>query len=572
MAGVEVAGLVLGAIPLILASMEFYGKGIAVSRRCMKYREQFQSLVVELRTEKTICVNSLHLLLEGIVKPKDMSNFLADPGGSSWKEGPFDDKLKKRLGTSYDSYIATIDELRKTIDIFKQRLKLDTSGKPQFSDEQNFRKYYKRLDFSLKKSDYDDLMSSLRRANSSLHRMTTQTISLETLQSSRKTEALPMPKFHIINDHAQGFHSALETGWQCSCHASHSVHLRLEHRMDDVQSDESDDEDSMQEPFHVVFRYDHTELTNCKPSPAVKKPWSWEEADVKITLGEQLSTATSAACATSAKGVRFANQAKKAVQAALGPTRNMQPIKSLCAAISTLQPLQREMCLSLLANEYAKKKHDILIYPSRSPPHDTEDWSIRNLRNVLADTKFARRYRLQLAVTLASSVLQLHETPWLGDSWSNNNILFIDRSGKTAYTDPFVLQRVATGGQSPEPTMSPAMRLIIRNQTLYALGISLIELWYGKPLSDLSKPEDGAQGTGDAQTNLMTELASADRLVEELYNDAGGKYADAVRRCIRCDFDRRANTLEDVAFQKAVFEGVVAQLKENYDYLFRTRS
>jgi hypothetical protein len=80
--GVETAGLVLGSIPLILASLEFYAKGIAVTRRCFKYEQQFKSLINELRTENAICTNTLNLLLTGIVKQQDMADFLADPRGT----------------------------------------------------------------------------------------------------------------------------------------------------------------------------------------------------------------------------------------------------------------------------------------------------------------------------------------------------------------------------------------------------------------------------------------------------------------------------------------------------------
>lgn len=124
--GVETAGLVLGSIPLILAGLQFYARGIAVSKRCWKYREQFQRLIVELGTENTICSNSLNLLLVGIVKQKDMADFLADPSGQRWNDTAFDQALKQRLGTSHESYIATIEELRKTLEVFKQRLKLDS--------------------------------------------------------------------------------------------------------------------------------------------------------------------------------------------------------------------------------------------------------------------------------------------------------------------------------------------------------------------------------------------------------------------------------------------------------------
>jgi len=410
-------------------------------------------------------------------------------------------------------------------------------------------------------------MATLRRANSSLHRMTTQTISLESLQNSSKPEGHSIPNFSVINDRAQGFHSALKSGWQCSCHSDHSVNLRLENRMHDVQSDEnSDDEDSMHEPFHVVFRYSHPEqkieLNPCENAlhggSAEKDPWSWEEADVHITVEEQSGLGTN----TCGKGVRFANKAQKAVQAALDPMPNLQPIHSLCAAIGTWQQPQRDVCLSLLANEYVKQKYGILIYPSKSPPVDTEEWMIYSLRSVLHDPAFARRNRLQLAVTLASSVLQLHETPWLNNSWGKDDILFIKRAGATAYDHPFVTQRFEHDEQSsPSACETSSISRIIRNQALYALGISLIELWYGKPLAALQIRED------QAELDAMTEWNTADRLVEELYNEAGGRYSDAVRRCIRCDFDRRASSLVDVAFQRAVYQGVVIQLKETFDFM-----
>jgi hypothetical protein len=336
--------------------------------------------------------------------------------------------------------------------------------------------------------------------------------------------------------------------------------------MHEGQSDESDDEESMHEPFHVVFRYNHsgripgedTDEDTLHEESVAQDPWSWEEADVHITVEQQSETGTAAFT----KGVRFANKAQKAVKAALSPNPNLKPIKSLCAAIATLQQPQREVCLSLLADEYAKQKYGILIYPCKDAPRDTEGWTVSSLRTILYDPAFARRNRLQLAVTLASSVLQLHETPWLNNGWGTDDILFIKRAGITAYDHPFVSQRFENDERSAYGLhQSSSMSRIIRNRTLYALGISLIELWYGKPLSALSRDED------QAETDALTEWNTADRLVEELYNEAGERYSDAVRRCIRCDFDRRASSLVDEAFQRAVFQGVVIKLKETYDFM-----
>ena len=127
--GVEAAGLVLGSIPLILAGLQFYAEGISVTKRYWRFREEVNGLLAELRTENSLYINSINMLLIGVVEQKDMAVFLADPGGECWKEHKFDRKLQKRLGSSYASYLETINLLMVTAERFKERLKLDKTGK-----------------------------------------------------------------------------------------------------------------------------------------------------------------------------------------------------------------------------------------------------------------------------------------------------------------------------------------------------------------------------------------------------------------------------------------------------------
>jgi hypothetical protein len=127
--GVEVAGLVLGSIPLILAGLQFYAEGISVTRRYAKYREEVNSLLIELRAENSLYLNSINMLLVGVVPPEEMVVFLADPKGLRWKDPKFDRKLRKRLDTSYETYLETISQLIATTNRFSDRLRLDPSGK-----------------------------------------------------------------------------------------------------------------------------------------------------------------------------------------------------------------------------------------------------------------------------------------------------------------------------------------------------------------------------------------------------------------------------------------------------------
>ncbi|KAF2826328.1 hypothetical protein CC86DRAFT_394335 [Ophiobolus disseminans] len=464
--GVEAAGLVLGSIPLILAGLQFYAEGISVTKRYWRYREEVNGLLAELRTENSLYINSINMLLIGVVEQKDMAVFLADPGGEKWKEPKFDRRLQKRLGSSYSSYLETINLLMATAERFKERLKLNKFGKPQFTERNAFKEHFKRLKFSLGISqadydlhycrDYKELMDRLRQANQSLYRMTVQTSHLAAAhQTSINSVHQTAPNFTVIKDQAESFHRALSNSWNCPCMAGHSVSLRLETRTNELSSDDEDEEPT-QDPFHVLFRYDHRH----SPGPSLAKPWTWEEADVRFQYETQATIALPTGDVCSGKGVRFAKQAiPKAVQAALEPHPNLQPIQDLCSAISTLQNPQRDVCFSLLANEIAKQKYGVLlITPIKQLPPDTNTWSVSSLRT---------------------------------------------------------------------------------------------------------------QNTGNDILDLLTEFKSADRLAEALLSEAGARYSDAVRRCIRCDFDQRASSLEDARFQKAVYHGVVAQLQENYEYLFQ---
>ncbi|KAF2024731.1 hypothetical protein EK21DRAFT_104469 [Setomelanomma holmii] len=438
--GVEVAGLVLCSISLILAGLQFYAEGINVTKRYAKYREEFSSLVVELRAENTLYINSINMLLIGVVERGEMAVFLADPQEARWQDPKFDRKLKKRLGTTFDSYFETVEHLMGTTERLKERLKLDPTGKPQFTDVNKFKEHYKRLKFSLNKSQ----------ANQPLYRMTVQTSHLAVHQASSTRCQQAVPNYRIIEDRAESFHSAISKGWKCPCQTDHSISLRLESRTEEDRSDDEDGEDPMRDPFRIILQYDQRH----SPDPSQEKPWTWEGADVRVKYDPQ-GTPSIANCAMNAtKGVKFAKKAiPKAVQAALDAQPNLQPIHDLCSAISTLQKPQPDVCFSLLANEIAKQKYGVLlITPSKHLPSDIGSWSISSLRILL---------------------------------------------------------------------------------------------------------------------DLITEFQTADRLAEALLSEAGARYSNAVWRCIRCDFDQQASSLEDARFVKAVYQGVVAQLQENYEYLFQ---
>ncbi|KAF2801194.1 hypothetical protein K505DRAFT_412465 [Melanomma pulvis-pyrius CBS 109.77] len=576
MSGLEIAGVILGSIPLLIVALEHYMEGVDTVRRYVKYKHELASLHRRLVVEQNMFINTCDLLLSGLVPLNEVSLYLQNPGGAAWKKPEVDASLKARLQRSYKSYFDTIQDLNDAVEEFKKRLKLDPDlGKVQNPDIGVFEQEKRRLALSLRKSTYDGLLTRIEKDNFVLSRLLEQNLWLE-----QKRVSLPNRKtlsdLKAIQNYARSVYSIL--CWKCGCKDSHSANLRLEPRIEEEIGKPEDEELR----FRVVFSYGQG-----KP-PSHSPPWSWEEADVSLEKELPTPPVKTLAPKTRSKkkprsllrsvlGLRKrTKEPKQGLQATIIPlvenstpkiTPELGPIEDLCRAIVKIQQPQRNLCLGFLVDELTQRKH--CIYPLQESSTDKASWSVLSLNNILVErasfvSPFTRLDRLRLGVTLASSVLQLHETPWLRKDWGKQDILFIQQRPEPAYIykHPFVSRVVqedqmltAWGNNESEASSSTNTLRAVRNRTLFALGVLLIELYYGKALEELREPTDTSGPVADWNT--------ADRLVDTLYSEAGFRYASAVRRCIRCDFDCRESDLSDDKFKEAVYTGVVMLLEED---------
>lgn len=131
--GVETAGLVLGSLPLVLAALQAYAEGIAVTKRLWKYREGINALIISLRGAVRVYRNGVESLLTDLVPKEHLEAYVESPRGVLWQQSDFDTKLKQRLGTSYDDYLDTLDQVNRLAGECMKLLKLDTNGKVRAS-------------------------------------------------------------------------------------------------------------------------------------------------------------------------------------------------------------------------------------------------------------------------------------------------------------------------------------------------------------------------------------------------------------------------------------------------------
>ena len=230
-------------------------------------------------------------------------------------------------------------------------------------------------------------------------------------------------------------------------------------------------------------------------------------------------------------------------------------------------------CLGYLTCEGSEK---LGIYPKPSSTETSgRQYSVSPLRNLFSgnlsrparlgfspdDLNLSRVDRFELALTISYSVLQLSETPWLEKGPTKDNILLLPDNGKGFKRRASVVNDYSPTGSTEAQTHNPKSHpALYHNEALFALGILLIELCLGRPLELLRSTEDPLDNDGNASN--WTDRSTAERYLDDVYKEAGNRYGDAVRRCIRCDFNQRKISLQDDDFRQAAYEGVVVPLQQ----------
>ena len=176
--------------------------------------------------------------------------------------------------------------------------------------------------------------------------------------------------------------------------------------------------------------------------------------------------------------------------------------------------------------------------------------------------------RYGLAAALAWAILHFSCTPWLDDSWDGDQVnVFLENTtaGKEQHfsRNPYISYLFET--HSTSSTLTPADRFNsnqIRNKTLFALGILLIELCINRSFEEFRQQGD----TGSTATTMLDDFKIAESKIDEVYNQAGDSYGYAVQRCLRCEFPGRDITknFEFSTFRRHFYNNVVAPVQATY--------
>lgn len=175
-----------------------------------------------------------------------------------------------------------------------------------------------------------------------------------------------------------------------------------------------------------------------------------------------------------------------------------------------------------------------------------------------SSTKWRLKDKRLLAVTLANTVLQFSEGPWLNKKWDKNHISFFETAQNLIdFERPYLTTRFQQDTPDNGKEES-AFQSIHPNPSLLALGILLLEIDQGKPMK--ISPLDLTNGK---VRNANTELTAAMRFFNESVDDLYDDYRKAIRACLEPTFLHlnQMGSLNTEDVRQSVYECIVAPLE-----------
>lgn len=579
MSGFEIAGVILGSLPLIISAMEHYKEIKGMFGRARRYQIELGRIKQDLVAESVIFRDTLEHVLHDLVAPSQYEKLLHDPSSGLWKDAALNEALKQRLDGSYTIFMDSVTSMNTTIRDFMEMLDLDDQGKIRWADGNGFRSFVKKAQFSTRKNTFDAQTKLLEHHNRHLRKITKRSIQFELFRKKRELSSRPQK----TSQYATCIFHALEASFGCNCKGpdTHTALFGIYSQSAFKKSDSNTDAD-----FQIVISGVDQGIQTTKKN----KTMHWQEMVLQADgpssgNGNVHHSSQKEALPThvSHQGRNTIVPTSSQVRLISSPSTNVLSITPLPGATTStrtttmtttqstapiLQPKALDLSISNLCEIICTSKAKVMApryvtdgsrkfllhQIAHSSSLDKTHWSTISLRQILERSnssvpRLTPWDRLALAAAVSSAVAQLYCSPWLKPMLNNENLLFLRREGQRIYSEAFVAKHMLDLGKTGiQHTETP-----IFDNTLLALAFILVELCLG-PLEKLQTQEDLRAG-------IFADLVTASRLVanDHIQDEFGPHYQSAIGRCLDL---AKITKVWDEKVQQEFHEGVVSVLED----------
>ncbi|KAF4470747.1 hypothetical protein FALBO_2348 [Fusarium albosuccineum] len=516
---------------------------------------------MKLETEKVRLQNACEKLFINLAPQSRIEQLLKDPLGEVREEPELERKLRVRLWDSYDIFKRTLMDVKASINEVTDRI----------NAQKQKRSSMLRLGKALcRRSFLDNSLSSISEGVSTIEWLVNRNIELEPSRKGRFQGRF----FRIIRTVAGGLHRAVHASLNCQC--EHQVCLLLQQQTCDIIPTDEDGQVMENVNFRLALSYDESDSgrywADIQAQPIARKypstlPSPGKEGKKSLRIAEALKNSSSTKSSHSPALTEAMNL--RAVSIELERITHQPPGSlervNLCGMMRQLRGQMGTNWSGLIAESAAKPLAD---YAVRSIPADSgfrqcNERNITSLNETLGQNRrymiFSERDRLRLAVDLSSSILQLYGSPWMPTVTRSHAIYLVQSTDDPICRRFFFLKDfpyIDNSNQDFPDFNFP------RNQTLFYLGVLLIELGLGKPFELLQTKQEKSK----TYSRFLKDYLAARRLLHQVNNIVSPKYASAVERCLNDrNFHAAEVGLEDEKLSHDVHSGVVALLERELE-------
>ena len=209
-------------------------------------------------------------------------------------------------------------------------------------------------------------------------------------------------------------------------------------------------------------------------------------------------------------------------------------------------------------DEHSYEVHPLLD-DEQSPTVHGETVALSELLNQSTGISLTRRQRYCIALTIASSQLQLQSTPWLGRQWSKNDVVFL-RDQKRPNSILFDRPRLSRSFSKADDDALDVAR--DGDRSITTLGIVLLELCFGTSLEN--HPVRQGYPFLEGETKYYLDLAAAIEWSEHINEEAGPEFAGAVTWCLQRN---SAAVVTNENWRAELYANVVKPLQDCHQHL-----
>ncbi|KHE85155.1 hypothetical protein GE21DRAFT_1206956 [Neurospora crassa] len=637
MSGLEIAGLVLGALPLAIEVLDRYGE---VARRIdvfFKIRREYQEWRRQLKYnlllyERNLKELLLPLMIDDETEKDKIPELIKDPFGTWWTEPKTARLLQERLRDGYEVYMDCIQVIKQVMDDVVQELALGHSSVQsnisspgeatiierlralRDTDNRSFQWY--RFKFAVKGQEKRTrLFSKLEDYNRKLRDLLAGSDRLRDL--SDQTPVTAQPKAATIDTAlcnfwltADKFFNAIASSWNCRCN-THCANLLLRHRSN--ATPEFEVLFTKEQPSPATWNARKTKIVgknglNSEPeeeaqtrmSLPIHTPSHKDSRPLKSALGNSRKGKGKTAMFSGSQEVTIGSsttmtlvQVKQKDDITIASTgyttstTSQQIIHCLCTALETPQvsseiPDERESSYGYLVSKNIT--YHIYDVPYCRPTQYPIAITLQDIIDADLFQNLERRQRFSLALTIASSIVQLLGSPWLPTTTiTKTGIIFLVDPNSTAdllaedepafLNEPYVQHPFV--GKSPSHKHGPHMP---KGTSFDQLGIILLELCFGKRLRDqpCRRRYDEKFAASNDDLRAIYDVAAAKDWQGKVLGEAGPDYAAAVNWCLggnrgysssKGELESKAGNRAIERWRKDMLIKVVGPLKMCCEYL-----